>query len=201
MIILGAGGHAREVYEILDKAGSEIYFYDDITNNVPSTIFSVPVLCSESEAIEVLSKDNRVVIGIGSPKLRQLLAARFKTLRADITSVISSRAIVSENSCLIEEGVNIMHYSFISNNTRIGYGSVVNSRANIHHDVQIGKFCEIGPSAILLGQAEVGDFTFIGAGAVILPGIKIGPHCIVGAGAVVTKHLNSNTIVKGVPAK
>lgn len=41
----------------------------------------------------------------------------------------------------------------------------------------------------------------IGINAVILPGVTIGKGSIVGAGAVVTKDVEPDTIVAGVPAK
>ncbi|MCR4619411.1 MAG: galactoside O-acetyltransferase [Paludibacteraceae bacterium] len=42
---------------------------------------------------------------------------------------------------------------------------------------------------------------WIGAGATILPGVTVGENAIVGAGAVVTKDVEPNTIVGGIPAK
>lgn len=42
---------------------------------------------------------------------------------------------------------------------------------------------------------------WIGAGATILPGVTVGENAIVGAGAVVTRDVEPNTIVGGIPAK
>jgi acetyltransferase-like isoleucine patch superfamily enzyme len=42
---------------------------------------------------------------------------------------------------------------------------------------------------------------WIGAGATILPGVTIGENAIVAAGAVVTKDVDENSIVGGVPAQ
>jgi acetyltransferase-like isoleucine patch superfamily enzyme len=42
---------------------------------------------------------------------------------------------------------------------------------------------------------------WIGAGVTILPGVTIGENAIVAAGAVVSKDVEDNTIVGGVPAK
>jgi acetyltransferase-like isoleucine patch superfamily enzyme len=78
---------------------------------------------------------------------------------------------------------------------------MINTRANIHHDVSIGEFSEVAPSAILLGKCTIGKNTFIGAGAIILPNIEIGDNCIIGAGSVVTKNFRSYSKVKGNPAK
>ncbi|MNT68380.1 Maltose O-acetyltransferase [compost metagenome] len=42
---------------------------------------------------------------------------------------------------------------------------------------------------------------WIGAGATILPGVTIGENAVVAAGAVVSKNVNDNTVVAGIPAK
>ena len=42
---------------------------------------------------------------------------------------------------------------------------------------------------------------WIGAGATILPGVTVGENAIVGAGSVVTKDVEPNTVVGGIPAK
>lgn len=47
----------------------------------------------------------------------------------------------------------------------------------------------------------IGNNVWIGADVIILPGVKIGDNCIVAAGAVVTKSIDSNSKIAGVPAK
>ena len=42
---------------------------------------------------------------------------------------------------------------------------------------------------------------WIGVGATILPGVTVGENAIVGAGSVVTKDVEPNTVVGGIPAK
>lgn len=48
---------------------------------------------------------------------------------------------------------------------------------------------------------KIGNNVWIGANVTILPGVTIGGGAIIGAGAVVTKDVEPNTIVGGIPAK
>lgn len=66
----------------------------------------------------------------------------------------------------------------------------------LNHDFNPEKRAELHPSPI-----HIGDKVWIGSNATILPGVSIGDGAIIAAGAVVTKDVEKNTIVAGVPAK
>ncbi|PIR63812.1 MAG: acyltransferase [Candidatus Pacebacteria bacterium CG_4_9_14_3_um_filter_40_12] len=63
------------------------------------------------------------------------------------------------------------------------------------HDITDANFAPIEEKII------VEDYVFIGPRSIILPGVTIGRGAIVAAGSVVTKSVEPNTIVAGVPAK
>lgn len=71
----------------------------------------------------------------------------------------------------------------------------------ITHDGGVWVFRESEPTIDLFGPIIIGNNTFIGLNAIILPNVKIGDNCIIGAGSVVTKDVESNSIVAGIPAK
>ena len=48
---------------------------------------------------------------------------------------------------------------------------------------------------------KIGCRVWIGSHATILPGVTIGDNAVVAAGAVVTKDVEPNMVVAGVPAK
>ena len=47
----------------------------------------------------------------------------------------------------------------------------------------------------------IGDDVWIGAGVQVCPGVTIGRGALIAAGAVVTKNVEDNTVVGGIPAK
>ena len=66
---------------------------------------------------------------------------------------------------------------------------------NAQHDIEREDFRAI------TGEVIIDDYVFIGPRAIILPGVHIAKGAVVGAGAVVTKDVEENSIVGGVPAK
>jgi len=66
---------------------------------------------------------------------------------------------------------------------------------NAEHDVVDPNFRAVTAPVVIQ------DFVFIGPRAIILPGITIKKGAVVAAGAVVTKDVEENSIVAGVPAK
>lgn len=201
MIIVGAGGHAREIFMLLDKEiRANTFFFDNVSADVPSEIGGSPVLRTEDEARLRLREDARFLLGTGRPVVRKNLYHLFQSWGGEPYSFQAQTAVVGDFETLIGEGANIMHDVFISTNVRMGKGCLVNTRAQLHHDVSIGDFCEIAPAAILLGSIKIGNEAFIGTGSILLPGVEIGDGTVIGAGAVVTKNVVAGRTVKGVPA-
>lgn len=205
MIVVGAKGFAKEVFEIVfkNKQSESIVFYDDINFNGTKTIFEdYVVLQSIKEAKDYFEKkDNRFTIGVGKPILRKKMFETFSQIGGIPTSTISIDAKIGSKEIIIGVGTTILDGAIISNSVSIGVGCILYYNAILTHDCKIGDYVEISPAAILLGRSNVGSYTQIGANATILPDITIGSNVIVGAGAIVTKNVPDNCVVYGNPAK
>ncbi|MFA5187857.1 MAG: DapH/DapD/GlmU-related protein [Patescibacteria group bacterium] len=99
----------------------------------------------------------------------------------------------------------------ISRKAKIGPGFFINHFGCIfiHFDAQLGQDCVISQEVTIgvkgwdthAGAPKIGDRVRIGPGAKILGPITIGDNSIIGANAVVTKDVEANSVVGGVPAK
>ncbi|MCA0398093.1 MAG: NeuD/PglB/VioB family sugar acetyltransferase [Bacteroidetes bacterium] len=202
MIIAGAGGHAREILTELmwQHFSDQLFFYDD-TKEAPDTVGTIKVLRSIQEAKGNLRDDNRFVLGIGRPQVREYFYNKFISIGGSPFSVISSYAHIGGDGILLGEGLNLMAGSILTNTISVGTGTLIHMNATVHHDCKIGAFCELSPGVHLLGKAKLGNLVSIGSGAVVLPGIAVGDGAVVGAGAIVTKDVPAGDIVTGVPAR
>lgn len=204
MLIIGAGGFAKEIFEILYRNGvADIAFYDDVNKTGHSKVFDrYPLLQDEAAAAAYFKEyGNEFVLGLGNPLLREKLCHKFQGLGGSAATCISEHARIGSFGVQIGEGCNILDQAIISNSVTIGKGCILYYNVVVTHDCTIGDFVEISPSANILGHCTIGAYARIGANATILPGVKIGTGVTVGAGAVVTRDLADGITVAGVPAK
>lgn len=65
----------------------------------------------------------------------------------------------------------------------------------LHHDMNSRDFHTIG------GQTVIEDYAWICSRSILLPGIRVGRGAVVASNAVVTKDIESQSVVGGIPAK
>lgn len=198
MIILGASGHAKEVFDICENT-ENVYFFDNVTGYEKPILFDKKIIQSFDELLNVVAK-KEFILGLGGVFHRYKLFQKLVDLEYNPVSVIAKNAQVSPFANL-GEGLNIMSFVFIGPDSKIGTGSLINAYSSIHHDVVIDSFVEVSPGVKILGNCTIGAFSTIGTNATILPKIKIGKNVIVAAGAVVTSDVPDNCMVAGVPAQ
>ncbi len=81
----------------------------------------------------------------------------------------------------------------IGDGALIGHNVVI---ATINHGLTPEKRHDNIPAPVTIGKN-----VWIGSNAAILPGVTIGDNAVIAAGAVVTKDVEPNVIVAGVPAR
>jgi sugar O-acyltransferase (sialic acid O-acetyltransferase NeuD family) len=111
-----------------------------------------------------------------------------------------SKSVFIDKSSIYGLGNCFMEYARIMSGCEIGNFNTIHNSALIGHKVKIMNYVWISPMSNILGEVIIEDEVFIGGSVTILPRIKIGKGSIIGEGAVVTKDVQPNTFVAGVPA-
>lgn len=199
MIVAGAGGHSIELLDILinNHETENLVFYDDISSI--ENLKGFKVLKSPEEAQEYFCSYPEFILGTGNPTVRRMFYDKFTSL-GGIHQSVKGEGIAYSNFTESNQA-DIFNLCFIGANTQIGKGSLINTGAQIHHDVKVGIFSEVNPGAVLLGACQIGDDCSIGANATILPKVKIGNYVTVGAGSVITQDVPDGVTVVGVPGR
>ena len=201
VIILGNGGHASVLTEILQLQNRKIIGFTAPEQQV--NLFNLLYLGND-EVIEQYDKSEiNLVLGLGTIQIstiRKLIFKQFKSLGYNFASIIHPNVIIS-STVNLAEGVQIMAGAIIQTHTKIADNTIINTGTIVEHDCIIGKHVHLATGVTISGSVEIGDSCHIGTASTIIQGISIGKNSLVGAGAVVISNIGDGKKVIGVPAK
>lgn len=142
--ILGTGGHAKVVANILRRRNAKtiIDFYD-VDDEVPENI--------------------NLALGMGNFKVRKSLMLQYGEKR--FPYIVDPSAICEG---AIGYGTVVCPMAYIGPGSVIGHGCIINTKASIDHDCNIGNFVNINPGVILCGTVAVNSSLYISAGTIVL---------------------------------
>ena len=206
LYVLGAGGHARvliDAYLLLGEAIAGVLDPDTGTHGA-TMLGGVRVLGGEDLLEREGAASNcRLVNALGSvrlPRLRQTVYERFAGKGFTFAGLVHPSATVSPHAT-VEPDAQIMAGVVVQAGARIGRNVIINTRASVDHDCEIGAHTHIAPGVTLSGDVKVGAGSHVGTGAVVVQGVRVGAGCVVGAGAVVLADVADGATVVGVPAR
>ena len=206
VVIFGAGGHGREVAEVLrDQAqrNSDIsvlgFIVDDPGSHSP-IVNDLPILGDWSWFGTVDRAEIAIVCAVGLPKIRKRIVELAIGSGLSFFKAISPHAFVSPNAN-IGNGIMMAPNSVVSTASVIGDHVIINVGATISHDTRIGRYFTINPGVHVAGNVSVGEGCHLGIGCTVIQGINIGAWVTVGAGAAVISDLPDGVTAVGVPAR
>ena len=201
LLMVGGGGHARVLQELLTEAGHDLAGY--VAPSDAGLLLEGALQRYTDEQVLALNPEEFLLInGIGSSgdlSLRASVFVKFKAAGFNFLQLVARTAHVSDSSA-VTEGVQVMHMAVVQTDAKIDDNTIVNTGAIVEHHNVIGAHCHISIGAVLAGNVTVGDRTHIGANATVLQGVTIGSNCIIGAGAVVLNDVPDDHFAVGVPA-
>lgn len=200
IIIVGAGGFAREVAWLIEEINNKnqqwnlIGFFDE--NNDKSKMLNGYQVLKKGE----LDKYNQayLVVAIGDSETRKQVVDRY-SLFSYATLVHPEVSISSTNK--IGEGSIICKGNIITVNVEIGKHVIINIDSTVGHDAILEDFVTILPSVNISGYVKIKECSSIGTGTQIIQEKTIGCNSIVGAGSVVVKDIGDYVVAVGIPAR
>ncbi len=206
IVIIGAGGHARETLGIFlerieqGESCEVLGFIDENQINHGRRLDSFPVLGDFGWFEGVGREDVRGICAVGMPQVCHKWVHQARDLGLQFISAISPRTHISPYA-RIGQGVMIFPNVIVNTGAVISNYVILNVAATVSHDTVVGDFCNINPGVHLAGNVTVGEGCYIGMGANVIQGVTIGHWSIIGAGAVVVQDVPANVTAVGVPAK
>lgn len=199
LVIVGCGGFAKEVEWLVDRI-----------NAVKPTWELLGFIDNDLSMERVVGNDDFVVnykgelyvaIAIGTSAIRKRIYSKYKkNVNIHFTNLVDPSVIFSDR-VQFGEGNIICAGSVLTVDIFVGNCNIINLDCTVGHDVILGDFVTVNPSANISGNTNIGSGCNIGTGAQIIQGLIIGKNTVVGAGAVVSKDLPENCTAVGVPAK
>lgn len=193
LAVIGAGGHSKEVVDLIRACGHEISGFVDDAVRGPHPTSGYPVVADVSEL-----EFEGIVLAIGDNAARARWYGRVEPHMA--SAIVHPTAVVSE-SASVGAGTQVMQHVIVNAAATVGVDCILNVACSIAHDCEVGAHSHIAPGARLGGGSVVGEGSLVGTNATILPGVRVGRSCVIGAGAVVCGDLPDLCRAVGVPAR
>jgi sugar O-acyltransferase (sialic acid O-acetyltransferase NeuD family) len=188
VILLGAGGHAAAVVDLLESSGRWRLggVLEDRDIGSP-TFMGIHLLGKFRDAEKLIGPDLNFVISvgqIGKPGLRKELYEFLQMHEALTPTLVSPHAYVSGRST-ISKGSTVFPGAVVNANASIGENCIINSMALVEHDSKIGDHTHISTGARINGGVQIGSESFVGSGAIVYQGVNLPAGTVVPAGKIV----------------
>jgi sugar O-acyltransferase (sialic acid O-acetyltransferase NeuD family) len=204
LVILGAGGFAREIAWLvwdINQVSNEweiVGFAEHTTEHVGQVVNGIPIISME-EATRYLP-NICAVAAIGDPLLKERAVKEadnfgFKFVRLIHPSVSKSKSVNIGIGSMICAG------NILTVNVAIGEHVILNLDCTVGHDSMIEDYVTISPGCHLSGGSRIRRGAFLGTGVVTIENHEIGAYSKIGAGAVVINDIPEKATAVGIPAK
>lgn len=198
LILIGAGGYAKSVIDSIDVYNYEIAgFIDEFSNEKEH--LGYPIL---SNSLDTLKEKEKYVyfIAIGNNEKRRVWYNRLKEKKLRMINVVDRSAIVSPRATL-GACCFVGKLAVINSKAVVEDDCIINTRALVEHGCFVSEHVNLSTNAVINGDVKIGEGSFVGSCSVTIGQLEIGKWSTVGAGAVVTRNVEDNVTVAGVPAK
>lgn len=201
VIVLGAGGHAAVVIDLLRALGREVRGCVAPEDGPASAM--APLLGGD-DALDGVSADAvALALGVGSigdSRVRRIVWERFRMRGFSFPALVHPTAALGSGVTL-GDGAVVMMRAAVQTGVQIGEAAILNTACSVDHHARVGAFVHVAPGATLCGDVTIGDDAHVGPGAVVCQGVRVGAGAVLAAGAVVIRDVRAGCRMQGVPAR
>ncbi len=199
LLIYGAGGHSKTIIDLLRSLGN-YQLVGIVDDGVPAgtQVLGVPVLGGAEQLPHLFAQGVQQAVnavgGIGNVDVRLRVFERLQTAGFSFPTLIHPSAVI-EPTVTLEEGVQVLALSYISSDSHIGFGTLINAGCIVSHDARLGRVVNLSPGVRLAGRVTVEDEAQLGMGVTVNLDLTIGRRARVGNGATVKANVPAGGVV------
>jgi len=206
LVILGAGGFAREVAWLVADINQArpgtwnvVGFWEHGTARTGQLINGIPIVSPDE--VKKYLPELYAVAAIGAPKIKERAVDEARASGCQFTTLVHPTVQYDRTTVSIDPGSIICAGNVLTVNVTIGAHVIINLDCTIGHDSLIEDYVTLSPGCHLSGYTTVRRGAFWGTGAVSIERREIGAGAIIGAGAVIVGDIPAGVTAMGVPAK
>ena len=177
VIIVGAGGHAQVIKEIIEQNNDMFLgFLDDSKTGKE-------ILGTTNDIAKLHKQDDEIyfIVAIGDNKIRNNI---YNMNDVKYYTAIHPKSIIAK-SAKIGAGTSIMAGAVINANSIIGSNCIINTNTIVEHNCIIEDCVHLSYGVIIGAGCTIGKETYINAGAIINRNTEIKDFTIIEIGEVV----------------
>jgi sugar O-acyltransferase (sialic acid O-acetyltransferase NeuD family) len=204
VLLVGAGGHAQVVADILLRIHQDdndivpIGYLDDNPGLVGHTYLSLPVL-GRIEELSSIAHD-AILIAIGDNATRCRLFSLLKSKGEQFATACHPRAVIAPDVPL-GAGTVVCAGVVVNTGSVIGANVILNTGCTVDHHNQVGDHVHVAPGVHLGGDVRIGEGALLGIGTTVMPQRQVDEWSIISAGSLVHRDVGARVVAAGVPAR
>jgi len=190
LYLFGGGGHALSCIDVIQKENKfKIVGIFDKKFKLNYRILGYPVIDEKNISRKKFTENKYGLVCVGQIKTSLTRIKIFNELIKNNfvpATIISPFSSISED-LKIGEGTIVMHGSIINPKVKIGKNCIINTGSIIEHEVVIEDHCHISTGAILNGGVVVKEGSFIGSRSTVMQNKIVGKNSIIPMGSIIKK--------------
>ncbi len=203
IVIIGAGGFGRELYEMLWRClAPDTHRFKGFLAKDPHELagygVEAPIL-DHPDRYQPQPAD-RFLLAIGDMDVRRRIVETLVQKGGQFLTLIHPTSVIA-STAHIGTGAVIYPYAIVMNQAFVDDFVHLSNYASVGHDARVGKYSLMAPYATLNGFAVIEDEVYMSTHSTVAPEKRVGRKSKVSANSAVMQDVPANSLVYGVPGK